>query len=252
MASGKILFFAANPSETTQLELGEEARDIEQKIRASTHRDFFTLKTQWATTADDLLQAMSEHLPGVVHFSGHGNVDPPGIVLHRPKGGYQLVSADALRSLFESVGDNVRVVVLNACHSEAQARAIAEIVDCVVGMKGSVDDAVARTFAASFYRALGFGRSVQNAFAQGVAAIKLQGLGEEEIPTLCVKRGARAEKIVLVPSSAWEVRLDSKRLVRLAALCGLVAFSFGVGTTVEGNHGESLAFDGSSIKFSVR
>lgn len=200
MASSKILFFAANPSETTQLELGEEACDIERKIRTSTHRDFFALKAQWATTADDLLQAMSEHLPGVVHFSGHGKTNPPGIVLHRPRGGYHSVSADALKSLFETVGDNVRVVVLNACHSETQARAIAEVVDCVIGMKTEVDDEVARTFAASFYRALGFGRSVHNAFAQGLTAIKLHGLGQENVPQLLVRGGVDAKAVILAPA----------------------------------------------------
>jgi hypothetical protein len=38
-------------------------------------------------------------------------------------------------------------------------------------------------FAASFYRALGFGRSVKNAFDQGVAAIMMEGLGDQAVPS---------------------------------------------------------------------
>lgn len=197
MASGKILFFAANPIKSALLELDQEAKAIEQKIRAGEHRDFFSLKTQWAVTADDLLQALNEHLPGVVHFSGHGNADPPGIVLHGMKGGHHFVTASALQRLFAAVGDNVKVVLLNACYSETQAFAIAEVVDCVIGMKGAVGDESARTFAASFYRALAFGRSVQNAFHQGLVAMSLEGQGDEHLPQLLVKKGVDANAVFL-------------------------------------------------------
>ncbi|HEU4409690.1 MAG TPA: CHAT domain-containing protein [Polyangiaceae bacterium] len=199
MASGKILFFAANPLKTVRLELDKEARDIEAKIRASDHRDFFSLKTRWAATADDLLQALLEDKPGAVHFSGHGKAEPAGIVLHGESGGHQFVKADALKRLFKAVGGNVRVVVLNACYSEPQARAIAEVVDCVVGMKTAIGDEAACKFAASFYRGLGFGGSVQDAFEQGLVAISLHNLGEESVPQLLVKKGVKAKEVILVP-----------------------------------------------------
>ncbi len=58
----------------------------------------------------------------------------------------------------------LKLVVLNACFSELQAKQIVKHVDFVVGMNDSVDDDVAAIFAAAFYRALGFGKSVRNAF----------------------------------------------------------------------------------------
>ena len=48
-------------------------------------------------------------------------------------------------------------------------RALAEAVDCVVSMNRTITDWAAIKFAASFYGALAFGRSVQKAFDQGVA-----------------------------------------------------------------------------------
>jgi hypothetical protein len=210
MASGKILFFAANPIRSALLELDQEARGIEKKLRAGDHRDFFSLQTQWAATADDLLQALNQHLPGVVHFSGHGSADPPGIVLHGAKGGHHLVTAGALRRLFAEVGDNVKVVLLNACYSETQAFAVAEVVDCVIGMTGAVGDESARTFAASFYRALAFGRSVQNAFRQGLVAISLEDLGDEHLPILLVKEGVNADEIFLAPRASEVERLTPR------------------------------------------
>ncbi len=84
----------------------------------------------------------------------------------------------------------MRVVVLNACYSEVQAKAIVAEIDFVVGMTESIGDKAARLFAASFYRGLGFGRSVQTAFDLGVNAIKREGLFKyEDVPVLLVKPG---------------------------------------------------------------
>ena len=39
------------------------------------------------------------------------------------------LSKEALVGLFEVLNDNIRVVVLNACHTKAQAEAVAQVVD---------------------------------------------------------------------------------------------------------------------------
>ena len=197
VSKSRILFLAANPAPTKQLALGEEARDIEMKIRASAHRDAFEIKHRLAVRTDDLLQALNEDRPVVVHFSGHGS-GTAGIILHDEGGGHRLVNGSALKRLFGAIRDNIQVVVLNACFSLEQAKAIVEVIDCVVGMKDSIGDEAARRFSAGFYRALGFGRSVRNAFDQGLAAIDLDGLGDEDVPVLMVREGVDANLIVLV------------------------------------------------------
>jgi DNA-binding response OmpR family regulator len=198
-AAAKILFLASNPSSTARLALDEEARDIEAKLRATGHREAITLRTRWAVRTDDLLQALNEDRPVVVHFSGHG-AGSSGIVLHHSEDPSkpQPVTAHALRRLFGALRDDVRVVVLNACHTIEQAGAIAEVIDCVICMNVAVGDDAARRFAASFYRALGFGRNVRNAFDQGLTAIALEGFNEEDTPTLIERAGVRATGVHVI------------------------------------------------------
>ena len=128
----KILFFAANPLGTKHLQLDEEVRQITNKIRASEYRDSLDLVAKWAVRPDDLLQALLEEMPHVVHFSGHGT-NTETLLLVDEDGRPKPVSNEALVQLFLSLKDNIRVVVLNACSTKPQAQAIASVVDCVIG-----------------------------------------------------------------------------------------------------------------------
>ena len=104
----------------------------------------------------------------------------------------------ALKMLFTTLKDNIRLVVLNACYSREQAQALVETIDCVIGMRESIHDETATAFASSFYRAIGFGRSIQEAFEQGITSLLLEGIPEEDIPELLVKEGVDAKKVVLI------------------------------------------------------
>ncbi len=193
----RILFLAANPEKTTHLALDEESREIDQKIRLSDHRDALDLVTKWAVRPDDLLQYLNQYRPHVVHFSGHGSETEEIILLdskRRPKP----VSKGALKQLFSTLKDNIRVVLLNACFSEPQAEAIVDVIDCAIGMKQAIGDDAAIVFAASFYRAIGFGKSVKEAFDQGKAALMLAGIPEENTPVLLVRSGVNPNSVVLV------------------------------------------------------
>lgn len=201
MAECKILFLAANPEGTTQLALDKEIREIDAKIRASDFRDALQLVSHWAVRPDDLLQFLNQHKPHVVHFSGHGS-EANEILLLSDAGKSQPVSTAALRELFRTLKDNIRVVVFNACFSRSQAAAIVENIDCAVGMNKAIGDQAAITFAASFYRALGFGRSVQEAFDQGKTALMLAGIREENTPELLCRQGVDPADIVLVQAAA--------------------------------------------------
>jgi len=192
----KILVFAANPSSTTALALDEEVRAVGRMIREAEHREDFELVSHWASRADDLLQQMNEQRPTIVQFSGHG-ADDGGLVLHADHGVGQRVPPGAIAALFQAARGQVRVVVFNTCGSLAQAEAVARVVDCVVGMDGAIGDVAARTFAASFYRALGFGCSVGDAFEQGRAALLLAGIREEDTPRLLTRLGVDARRVVL-------------------------------------------------------
>ncbi len=177
----KILFLAANPTETARLRIDEEARAIDQALRLAEYRNF-ALLTHWAVRLEDLQQLLLRHQPDIVHFSGHG--EGGEIIVQDAAGQSAPLRAPALRNLFQILHDNVRCVVLNACSSAAQAAAIAEVIDAVVGMPEALSDDAARQFSTAFYSALGYGRSVAEAFQLGCGQIDLNNLDAAHAPVL--------------------------------------------------------------------
>ena len=198
-----ILFLAANPLDTTPLRIDEEVRAIDEKLRWAEFRDMFEIKQHWAVRIADLQEYLLRHRPHIVHFSGHGSRSSE-IILQDSLGKSQSVSVQALSGLFSILKDNIRCVILNSCYSEGQAQAIANHIDCVVGMSNTITDSSAISFAASFYQALGYGRSVRTAFDLGCAQIDLAGLGEQETPKLLARRHD-PKGIFFVPSREVEV-----------------------------------------------
>lgn len=198
----RALFLAANPLSTERLSLDKEIREITSKIRSSEYRDLVELISIWAVRPDDLLQSLNTYKPQIVHFSGHGS--PSGIILVDQKGDEKLVPASALKTLFTALKDNIQVVILNACYSKTQAEAIAQTIDCTIGMEEAIGDEAAIAFISSFYRAIGFGRSIQAAFEQGKVALMLEGIPEEHVPVLLSRPGVDPSKIILAHLSSAE------------------------------------------------
>ena len=195
----RILFLAANPVDTPALRLDEEIRAIDGALREAEFRDRFEIRQEWATRIGDLQEALLRHDPDIVHFSGHGT-EASEIVLTSATGAGEPVAREALGRLFAVLADHIRCVVLNACYSEGQATAIAEHIDCVVGMTQAVGDDAAIEFATGFYRALAYGRSVQTAFDLGANLIALHGLPDEATPRLVATK-ANAADVTFVTDS---------------------------------------------------
>ena len=135
-----------------------------------------------------------------VHFSGHGTAGE--ILLEDESGQAKPVGREALRALFGLYARDVRAVILNACYSKPQAEAIVEVIDCAVGMGREIGDQAAIVFAAAFYRKLGFGASVREAFDEGCVALMLRGIPEEKTPELLVKHGVDAGRVFLAGPDA--------------------------------------------------
>jgi hypothetical protein len=119
--------------------------------------------------------------------------------LENKLGEMQLVSTNSLAGLFGLFKGKIKCVVLNACYSEAQAEAIYQHVDCVVGMKQAIGDKAAIQFAKGFYDALGAGRSFEDAFAFGRNAIDLEEIPEAFTPILKSKYGSQTTSLLVQP-----------------------------------------------------
>lgn len=99
------------------------------------------------------------------------------------------MTATALEQLFKLFKSDLQVVVLNACHSDQKANAIANHIDFVVGMSDAIDDDAAIAFSTSFYRALAYGKTMQDAFDLACNEIALRGITGSDLPQLRTKAG---------------------------------------------------------------
>jgi hypothetical protein len=215
-----ILFLAANPSETTRLALDEKCAAIEAELRMTTGRDDFDFRSKWAVSVDEMMRHLNELQPIVIHFSGHGGGsagiylrDEPagapaarhvtaasdvGIYLQDEHRQQQHVRARALTQMIASAAPSARLVVLNACFSDALAEELCRVVECIVGMRGAIGDVAARSFAVGFYRALGHRRSVGNAIEQAVATLAAKRLPDADLPICRTRDGINAAQVTLL------------------------------------------------------
>ena len=183
----RILILAANPVGTNQLRLDEELREIEQGLARARQREQFEIKSALAVRSRDIHRSILDFKPHIVHFSGHGT-GQDGLVFEDETGQAKLVDAFALARLFKLFANRVNCVVLNACYSEVQARAIAQYIDYVIGMSQAVGDRAAIEFAVGFYDALGAGESIEFAYELGCTLIQIQGISEQLTPKLLKKQ----------------------------------------------------------------
>ena len=182
----KILILSANPRGTSKLRLDEEKREIKEGLRRSKYREQFTLETSEAVRYRDIHRAILDYEPNIVHFSGHG-AGEEGLAFEDETGQVKLVETEALAGLFELFSDRVKCVVLNACYSEVQAKAIAQHIPYVVGMNKAIGDEAAIEFAVGFYDALGAGRTVEFATKLGCNGMRMAGIAEHLTPVLIKK-----------------------------------------------------------------
>ena len=192
-----VLFLASNPIDTPSLRLDAESRAIQEMIRKSDYRDTIRFETRWAVRTSDLLQAINEVNPDIIHFSGHG-ASNGDLAFENVNGQSKLVSKEAMAQTIMTLSDKVRLIFFNACFSAIQAEHIVEHVDAAIGMNTSIGDEAALVFASQFYSSIGFGKNLKSAFNQAKAALMLEGIPEETTPELFVCDDLQAENIVLV------------------------------------------------------
>lgn len=196
----KVLFLSSNPSNTARLLLDEEIREISQRVRRGEYRKLFDIRQAPAVRATDLPYELMENSPEVVHFSGHGTTTGELLFVRDGDNAAHPIPGPTLARVFKQLREKVKCVVLNACFSDQQAQAIVESIPCVIGMSRGVPDTTAVAFAAGFYEALAFGKSIAVAFELRLTQIELtSGVDPQSsnIPKLLVRPGEDAAQIFL-------------------------------------------------------
>ncbi|WP_414564250.1 MULTISPECIES: CHAT domain-containing protein [unclassified Anabaena] len=182
----KILFLAADPSDASRLRLGQELRDIKERLQIAKEAHKYQIEQRESVRVGDITQAIFDVNPQIIHFSGHGK-STGELGFENKIGQIQPVEPEALAAMF-GLFDQVECVLLNACYSEIQAKAIAEHIPFVIGMNDAIGDAAAIAFAVGFYKALVANRSIEDAYKFGCVEIRLQGIPEYLKPVIYVKK----------------------------------------------------------------
>lgn len=191
----RVLFLAACPAGAPPLRLDQEMKAIQEALRISKNGERFEVEQSWAAGDRELQDGLLRYGPDLVHLSAHGSrtgeilldqgspvrdLGPRPALTAQPEN----LWLQGLLRVFAAARGQIRCVVLNACHSEPAAQALAQVVGCVVGMCSAIEDAAAIRFSWSFYNALGYGMSVRAAFDLAMGQIAMAGLPTSEAPRL--------------------------------------------------------------------
>ncbi|HZI48334.1 MAG TPA: CHAT domain-containing protein [Pyrinomonadaceae bacterium] len=168
----RILIVSTNPWSTGRILVAEEAREIFKRIQEGPHREKFEVHNHGAVKPIDLQRLLLTYEPHIVHFSGHGSTSHR-FLLNGTYGRAQALDQQGLTDVLALYNNHVRLVVLNACFTKLQARSIAEVIDYSIGAARPIGDRVSVAFAGAFYRALGFGKSITDAFKSASAQLRL-------------------------------------------------------------------------------
>lgn len=191
----KILYLAANPVGLRARKLDEEARAIQEEIQLACQRDQFKFVPRLAAQPMDLLRALREVRPSIVHFVGHAQTH--GLYLTSEAGQPMQITRDALHATFGAAGQSVQLVVLDGCATEELANALCDLVPVCVGTPAPISDEAARAFSVGFYGALASSESAARACLQGKAAMHLAVSGQHAPPLLLHRRDVDPETLVL-------------------------------------------------------
>ena len=184
-----ILYLVAQPRNTAALDSYQEMREVERLLQLGRDRERYRLEHCVAVRLRDISQALGDHWPQIVHFSGHGR-DDGSLVVENNFGRASFVNPAGLANLLGGFAASVRCVIVNACHSLALAEAMSEQIDYVVGMRSEILDSASVQFSVGFYQGLFAGKTVPDAFRQGRDLVQAEPItnSEYKVPILFVHR----------------------------------------------------------------
>ncbi len=211
----RILFLSANPWTTSRIRVDKEIRAIYEALQEGSSRDNFELFQHPALRIRDLQRLLMTHEPHIVHFSGHASLAKK-IILEGGGGKGKQVDPEGLVAVFRLYKAHVRMVLLNACFTKSQARAMVEDIDYSVGISKAIGDRAGVAFAAAFYRALGFGKPVQDAFESAKADLQMSKTPRSTGIELFIRKGVNEGQ--RFPPAKLEGLEDNRELLKTALI----------------------------------
>lgn len=180
-----------SPGSWQQLQTGTELECIRREIEQVGQRGRFSVRVDPIGTWEDFCErCQTLGPPHIFHFAGHGLRDGRGLVFRGRNGAPQEIEAERVAVLLsrQARGRQTRLAFLNACQTAAAGQpsqpfgGLAPMlqqhgIHFVVGMQVPNLDSEARELAATFYRALAAGSSVDCAVQDARQRLFLTGRG---------------------------------------------------------------------------
>ena len=176
----KILFLSANPTDSARLQVDKEFRTIKGRLHRNEYYDL--LNPELALTVQDMIIAVKQK-PQIVHFAGHGKRN--AIIISDGKNQQEVeMSTNALKRLFRKYKNSLLLILLNACYSAKQAKALSELGFYVIGMNNLVKDSASIDFAEGLYIGLSEGGSVEDAFDDAMVMMETKHSTSADLPEI--------------------------------------------------------------------
>ncbi|MEU8357357.1 CHAT domain-containing protein [Nonomuraea sp. NPDC048882] len=202
----RVAYLTASPTGEDRLRVDREVREVREGVRGALHRELIDIRDWPAATLPDLITALNEQRPQLVHFSGHGFED--GLVFDGTEGNMPEgadVDYGLLATALGATDKPPQVVVLNACHSFAGVEKLLTSVPVVIAMLDAVSDIAAKAFAAKFYTAIASGQSLASALKQGQVMMEYLAGEGATVEVIARDEGDLASPLILPPDDNSQV-----------------------------------------------
>jgi len=181
----RILVQASSPKVEGYLSHSREMRIIDKSIWETEFRKKIHLSFEFYISKMDFVKSILDYKPTILHFTG---VSIAEIELLYAQG-KEIPPTDIVvdKGLPELIGlfkDSIECVFLNTCYSAEQARDIAQYTNYAIGFTGDCTYRQSLLFVEGFYRAIGNGKSIPDAYKIGLALLKIANLKYECEPIL--------------------------------------------------------------------
>ncbi len=183
----KVLFVASSPSSLKFDFAGELAA---MEAAADRSNGGFGVSSRWSVDLEGLTGLMQNVRPEVLHLVSPGVIEESlELCLCDSRGKLVPVKPPAFaKALAGPAKSRPRIVLLNRCRSSQLAEAAAQNAGGAIGMRGVVWDNAAVEFSRVFYRKLGGGSSVQEAFEAARVAMAAVDKSQADVPVLFAGR----------------------------------------------------------------
>lgn len=187
----KILVVSARPHTTKPTELEQETARIKQVVQKTPQGKEISVEKLPAIFYEDLTLAIAQKQPHLIHFCGADTLE--GLVFASETQDARLLDPGQLTQLFQEFGRSVKCVILDRCLSVLQADAISDCIKTTIAIDADMGGEGANLFTTEFYRWIGYGEGINEAFEMGCLAlqaerVKIRGnLPQPLVPQLIVK-----------------------------------------------------------------